>query len=618
MLVSTLLATLSAAPSVAAVLSAAPEEILPLADVKAGMKGYGLTVWSGDRIEKFGVEILGVLPNTAPGRSMIVVRVSGLGLEESGIVAGMSGSPVYVDGKLIGALSAGWGFAKVPIGGVTPIEAMQAIDREAKTPAPARGGGGGTGGGRLSTSVEPFLRAHTLDGDERLALLQAELEKLLPARPAAGADLRPLLSMSTSGIPEGSFLRWRDGLSRLGFSSGAPLGSLQAQAPVGGASSEPPGPLVGGAAITALLIGGDLQMGATGTVTQVLPDGRFTAFGHPFLGFGELELPVSPSKIISVLPNYNQSFKIAASGKPIYRMTRDRDSGIAGRTDRSVPLVPVRFRFETEDGTVKTLNWGVAPHPKLMSLLVAFSADAALNVSDPTSREKTLRFRISFETPAGPIAYEDEATGTRAKEVAILSAAILGGIISDNDFEEPGITGVDLSFRSSPGERRLRLLSGALTSRRYAPGEEAVAVVRLQDRRGKDTVRTVRLKVPLETPDGKVAFIVGDGSAGSSLRASLNPVEPKSLAAFARWVGNLVPSNRLFAALVLPARGAATGTATISALPPTMATLVSKPGPPEAGRSDVGGRLLAEEIVPMDRPLAGSIRLEFEVERPRS
>lgn len=569
------------------------------------MKGYGLTVMEGQKVERFGIEVLGVVPNVTPGRSVIVVRASGLGLEQSGIVAGMSGSPVYLDGKLAGALSSGFAFSKEAIAGVTPIEPMLAIESGSDTPP----------GPRHAAFSDPgrLVEALASREDERLGLLRKRFEEMETLLPAAASAL---LAPSWSGFPAETLQRNATLLARFGLPSAEPAAAAAGAGPV--SIPAPHLPLASGTAITALLVDGDLLLGATGTVTRVEADGRFVAFGHPFLGFGELEIPVAPSNVVTVLPNVFQSFKIGYPvSEPGWRLTKDRDAGVAGRTDGAAPMVPVRFRFTT-GGISRELRWRVAPHPRLLPLLLALSTDAALTISDPTPRDRTLRFRVSFDTAAGPITWEDLVSGGRAKETAVLSAAVLAGILEDNDVGDPKISGIAIEAVSEAGERRLRIVDAALASRKVAPGVDLVATVRLADRRGGETARVVRLRVPAELPDGRAILVIGDGNVLSGLRFALDPGEPRTLSDIRRWLGRIVPADRLAAALVVPGRGAATGPETLTALPPTAAALLSEGDGDEGSKGNPGFRIAAEEIVVLDRPLVGSVRIDFEVKRPRS
>ncbi|HEX5856250.1 MAG TPA: SpoIVB peptidase S55 domain-containing protein, partial [Thermoanaerobaculia bacterium] len=231
------------------------------------MKGYGLTVLHGSLVERFDVEVLGVVPNSL-GRSQILVRVSGLGLEKTGILAGMSGSPVYLEGRLAGAVSATWGFSKEPIGAVTPIESMLAID-SGDAAAGTEGGARSTSGG---AGFSAFARTLVLPEEERLTALQ----KIVDARPSLPARAQAsLLAPVAAGFPADTLGRWGRDLARFGIPVSLASGELPALPGTALQAAErarPAAPIAPGSAVTALLVDGDLQLGATGTVTRV--DGK--------------------------------------------------------------------------------------------------------------------------------------------------------------------------------------------------------------------------------------------------------------------------------------------------------------------------------------------------------
>ncbi len=589
-----------------------PADVLPLTAVKAGMKGYGLTVLRGSAVERFDVEVLGVVPNSL-GRSQIIVRVSGLGLEKTGILAGMSGSPVYLDGRLAGAVAATWGFSKEPIGAVTPIESMLAIDTgdaPAGTGHRVRSTSGGTG-------FSAFVQALAQPEEERLAAFQ----KIVDARPALPARAQAsLLAPVATGFPAETLARWGRDLGRLGLPASLVSGEIPALPGTALQEAErarPAAPIAPGSAVTALLVDGDLQLGATGTVTRVDGLGHFLAFGHPFLGAGTIELPVAPAEVVAVFPSAMLSFKMAYALAPAYRLTHDRDSGIAGRSDRAPSLLPVHFRLESEGRPARTLSWGIAREAALLPALVSISTDAAFTTLDPTPSDRTLNVRVSVGTAAGPFVYADQMTGPRAKELALLTANVLMGLVAQNEFEDPQLSGVDISIASAPGEKRLRIVGAALSARKVAPGQALRATVRLADRRGREETRVLSLTVPRETPEGRAIVIVGDGNAASAARLAAQPAEPRSLAGMRAALARLVPADRLGALFVVPTRGTTTGDGTFSALPPTFALVLSEGGDASA-RTSVPIRILAEEFVTLDRPMSGSVRLEVEVERPRS
>ncbi len=577
------------------------------------MKGWGLTVMKGATPERFEVEVLGVLPNTL-GRTRILVKVSGLGLENTGVIAGMSGSPVYLDGKLAGAVSATWAFGKEPIGQVTPIENMLDIDAAPESPSV-----------RATVSSvaawNALAASHGLPPEERVAALE---QIAAPYRPSTGSEASSLLAPVSSGIPAATLSRFADDLGRLGLpasflatvggagGTGASTGTTRGSA--GGAASPK---LVNGGAVTALLLDGDLRLGATGTVTRVGPDGAFLAFGHPFLGMAELELPVAATDIVEVFPSAMMSFKLAAPRAAAFRLTRDRDSGISGRMDHVAPLVPVRFRLESGGSAAKELHWGAAPAPAIFPLLLAMSTDVALVLNDPTPAQKTVSLRLSIATRAGPFVYEDVLSGPHARDIVLLTTIALAGLVADNEFEDPRISGVDISLSNVPGERRFRVVDAGVAPRRVAPGQTLVTSVRLAGRRGEDETRVLKVRVPREAPEGRATLVIADGASASAARIALEPAAPRTLDGLRRSVERLLPANRLVASLLVPTHGATTGAATVTALPASAAAILAA-GEGVASPRAVASRLLAEEILTLDRPVSGSIRLDVEIERPRS
>jgi hypothetical protein len=256
----------------------------------------------------------------------------------------------------------------------------------------------------------------------------------------------------------------------------------------------------------------------------------------------------------------------------------------------------------------------VARDKALLPLLVSISLDAALSTLDPTPADRTLRLSVSVATKAGPFTYADQLSGPRAKQLALMTANVLTGLVAQNDLEEPGISGVDVSIASAPGERRLRVLHAALSTRKAAPGQTIRVAVRLQDRRGAEETKVLSLIVPKETPEGHAVVLVGDGNAASAARFAAQPAEPRTLAGLRAAIDRLVPGDRLAALLLVPARGTTTGDDTLSALPPSFALVLSEGG--EAHPS-VPSRILSEDILTLDRPASGSVRLDLEVERPR-
>ncbi len=585
-------------------------EFLPLTEVKPGMKGYGLSVFRGGTVERFGVEVIGVQTDVSPDRARIYVKVSGRGLEESGVAAGMSGSPVYLDGRLAGAIAVGWGFSKSPIAGVTPIEAMLAVERE-----PAGGIATPTGGRRVALSAW-LPRGLDESESERFLRLQSATSPLLsedgPVESEGG-----LLGSIAAGFPAATIERFGAALSRMGI--GRALAAPALPAPSSPSPAAAVEALMPGASIAALLVSGDLQLAAIGTVTHVFADGRFLAFGHPFLDFGDVDFPVAKADILTVLPSYLQSFKVAVPLSAAYRLTRDGDAGVAGRSDGVSLTIPVAFRFEDgESGRRREFSFRVASHPRILPTLLALTADAALRSVDQTPPDRTLQYGIRLRTALGPIEWSDTASGPKAREIALLSAVLLATTVSDNEFGDPGLAGVELDFRSVSGERRLRIVEAAVSSRKVAPGGTVAVSIRLSGRREKDVTRLLKLRLPKETPEGKAVVVVADGTNATVIRTGMDPAEPRSFEDLRRFIGSISPASRISAFVVVPSRGAVTGNRTLSPLPPSVAGLLAMRRSSDPSGGDVEGRIVTESGETLDLPVSGMIRIEIEVEKPRS
>jgi hypothetical protein len=450
--------------------------------------------------------------------------------------------------------------------------------------------------------------------DERFQRLRAVAVPVLSEGPASDSS-KTLLGSLAQGFPAATLERFGAAFSRMGMARAEAVPALSAPAALRPGGSEPLQP---GSSIAAFLVSGDFQLAAVGTVTHVFADGRFLAFGHPFLDFGDIDLPVAKADVLIVLPSYLQSFKLAVPLSAEYRLTRDRDAGVAGRSDGAARTLPVSFRFEDADsGRRRDFSFRVAAHPRLLPSLLALIADAALRSVDPTPPDRTLRYAIRLRTARGPIEWADTASGPKAREIALLSAVLLAATIADNEFGDPGIEGIDLEFRSASGERRLRIVEASASSRKVAPGGTVTVAVRLSGRREEDITRLLKLRIPGETPEGRAVILVADGSNATSIRAGADPAEPRSLEDVRRFLAAISPSTRLTAFVVVPSRGAVTGDRTLSSVPPSLAGLLATRRPGEGSGGEVDGRIVAESAEGLDVPTAGLVRIEIEIERPR-
>ncbi|MGH9652005.1 MAG: SpoIVB peptidase S55 domain-containing protein, partial [Bryobacteraceae bacterium] len=301
--------------------SAAATQFFPLEKVHPGLRGIGRTVFQGSRVEQFQVQILGVLENVSPKQTIILARLSGGPLAETGVLEGMSGSPVYIDGKLLGAVALGFPFSKEPIAGIRPIQAM--ISGARFTP-PA-----------LARPSSPWRFTPTS------AHFPLSLRPAMSILPVPSSDLTEILTpLALSGFTPGSLHTFASRFERLGFSL---------QKGVSGAnptSQRDSGPLVPGSMISVELLSGDMNISAQGTVTYI--DGkRIYAFGHQFLNEGSTDLPFTRASVVALLPSLNSSFKIAIPGKWAGTIVSDRSTAIAGELGLHGHTVPVTIAIHS-------------------------------------------------------------------------------------------------------------------------------------------------------------------------------------------------------------------------------------------------------------------------------
>ncbi|HYB52767.1 MAG TPA: SpoIVB peptidase S55 domain-containing protein, partial [Thermoanaerobaculia bacterium] len=378
-------------------------ETLPVEKIVAGMKGYGLTdLGDGRGIQRFDVEIVGLLKNFAPRQDLILARISGTGIDNAGVIAGMSGSPIYVDGKLVGALAYGWPFSKEAICGITPIQNMLDIRHVPPSPPLPIGGAASSTATLLST----FASGRFADRMDDL---------IRPLRPAAENGPLPLpLPVSFGGIGSGGAL-----VSRVAAAAGwmmVPSGAA-AQTRADG------GKLAPGSAVAAELLTGDMDLSATGTVTWV-EDNAVLAFGHPFLSMGPVSMPMSRAEVLTVLPSLYRSFKFSASGPILGSINQDRSSGILGTFGAGAPMVPVTVRISSEQMPTQTFHFQAVHNSMLTPILSAMAIDNVLTTLEKRSGERTLVWKSLIRTPGRDVAWNSVFSGLAAKEEAIASLAL--------------------------------------------------------------------------------------------------------------------------------------------------------------------------------------------------
>jgi len=480
-------------------------EFLFLDEIKVGMTGIGKTIVAGDVVSDFAVDVLGVIDQPGTLSDFIVVRVSGEAIGRSGGLAqGMSGSPIYVGGKLIGALSraANWSKEITPIGLVTPIEPMLAVLDSARTLSAASAAGAVFAGVQLierafapsaaeiaalpnvifSYPVSTPLLAVGLSG-RSTSILMGGADSI--RRPSGTlADFLPIQSMA----PEVS------GLSALGLDL-LPLGGATAAAAAGAAAVT----LVPGGSLGVALVTGDISLGALGTVTYV--DGpAVIGFGHPFLSNGASAFPLTTASIVDTMKAFDASFKLGTLGQAIGVISEDRTAAIGGRIGGKASTIGLELAVQNlDDGTRRTLNASVVDEPRLVpELLLASGFEAIDSVLDRVGAG-TVEVTYHIVGDGMPSTLERKDVFISTTDIAVYPPWQLAGIVSYlqyNEFADPKITQISASMRVTRELRAIRIESLVLDGFVYSPGDAIGFSLVLQTFQGERIVRTGEIVIP--------------------------------------------------------------------------------------------------------------------------
>ena len=580
-----LLATLTTAKGGVAILS--------FDEVEPGMKGTGRTVFHGSEVTSFDVEILGKLPNVGPDQNLILALLSGGPLAETGVLAGMSGSPVTVDGKLIGAVAYSWGFAKQAIAGVTPIEEMLAL-AELEGAAPRRAGS------EAPTSEDLRL----VRSPEALREFVSQLaSRLMPDR------LRPVsVPLSVAGVDALALSRIVPQLLRAGF---VPLQT--GSAGVGEAAL----PLEPGSAVGLKLIRGDIDMTATGTVTWVDGD-RVIAFGHPLFGLGDVDLPLTAARVEALLPSVQQSARLTRPLGEVGAVRQDRASGIVGRLGASPRMIPVRLQLTDADGVAHEFSFDVADDPLLSPLLLYVSLNGVLAGKERAVGSATLRLREGSVIKLlgnDDVALDNLFAGPAAFEYGTGIPAYILHLLMNNTWGEPRIAGVNLLVDYEQAPRRARIRRAALDRYRVRAGGTVEVTVLLSPYRGPDLLLTREIVVPPETPSGPLTVSVGGALAVSRDDDDDGPVVPRDLDELIWLINRLRRNDRVYILATRADSGALVGVERLPNLPPSVARVLLMPAS-KGSVTFIPRRAVLEELLPTDYAVEGYVSLGLEVIGP--
>jgi SpoIVB peptidase S55 len=545
----------------------------PVDSLRAGMTGYGLSVFRGTSVDTFQLTILGVLKGNRPQADLILGRAKGDFLERTGIIAGMSGSPVYVRGKLIGAVSYTWAFTKDPVAGITPIGEMLAS-----------------------------LRSGPEDRDEKLEPSDARYGALdLPpgaASPVPG-EARPIATpLALSGFTPEALRYLSPWLDEHGFVS----------APGGGAPGEGScDSIVPGSAVGVDLVRGDMSATAIGTVTY--RDGsRVLAFGHPFYALGRVQLPMSAATIHTIFASQQISTKVGSSTKTCGTLVADRSVGIAGELGPSPSMIPLSVAIHGPHGRDRSYRFEVARSRSLTPGLAAATIVGSISEALFDVGLATTRYDLTYSLNGGK--------ETLHRGNAIVAPAPLSGAGDDvsqtlflllvNRFEPVRLDSLHVEINVQEGLDQAVLTSVRVRPTMAAPGESVQVELSIQPTRAKAETRVVTLRIPPGTPSGDVTVRVCNGPDTDKWDRERAPeaYEPQSLDHLLGLLSGERRGDQLFVQLYKESKGVTVHGGEISQVPPSVLDVLG--GGTKFGESGpVKGATLSEITVPTGRVMSG-------------
>jgi hypothetical protein len=577
-------------------------QILPLAQVKEGMRGTARTVFRGTEPEEFNVEILGILPSAVgPRQDLIIGKLSGGGADRTHVFAGMSGSPVYIDGKLVGAISYSFPFSKEPICGITPIEQMITIFEQ------------NTGAKRTSqpraVSFAELASTEWKPSFPRAASVASSLSaSSIPS--IAGQTFQPIATPLTfSGFSQETLNVFAPQLMSVGLLPVASVGGGAKMTPMEKYNDKT---LQGGTSVSMQLTRGDYSLAAAGTVT--FRDGdKVYAFGHPFLSLGISDLPMSESHVITVIPNLNNSFKLAVPDAMVGTMTQDRNTGVFGKLGQAPKMIPVKLNLQTSREKQETFNFEVAKDDFLTPLLLNIAIYNSISAMERTIGDSTIQIEGDIKVRGQePIKIERRFTGGQAMQNAAGSVAVPVNALLRSGFDEAEISEVNLNVTSTDGNQSAVLERIALDRTDVKVGESFEVQAFVRNKAGQIFVQRTPVTVPKDTPAGTLLVSVGDGGSVQQVSASRSFI-PKNLAELIKTINEIKKNDRLYVQTYRVTNGAIIGAKELPNLPPSVLATLNNDRTAGGFTPTVLTVLTEQVIAPADYVITGQQVLTIEV-----
>jgi hypothetical protein len=507
-----------------------PKSYWDVGQIRPGMKGVGQTVMVGTKLEEFGAEVLGVMRDVSPGRDMVLCRLTGCNLEHAGIIQGMSGSPIYIDGKLLGAVAFAWEFAKDPIAGVTPFSQMcqyvRSNDRRIAAESKSRAGG--------KFHAASFGVPLLIDGLADEAPI-SPLSSSQPITVSGGGigGMTPIVTpLAASGFGPRALNLLSDRLRPLGM---APMSG--GAAPERVVREEGDRPLAPGSPLSIAMVMGDFDLSGIGTVTHVEGD-RVYGFGHPMFSLGACEFPMMTGYIHTVYPRASVSMKMGSPLKVVGVIDTDVSTSVAGRIGPKPDMLPLSVRVKTSQfADAHTYRVQMVREPVLLPNLIMAVLTNAIDTEGNLPEELTAQLSATIRIKGfDPISVSDTFSGPRYTgpmgAAALFSPlASMVNILVKNSMAPVRIESIDCDVQIEPGRKVAQIDTVRLVSETIEPGHDLKAIVTLKPFKGERETVELSIPIPADFPEGPCEAVFCD--AANSIRRKLRNdpavLEPRDL-----------------------------------------------------------------------------------------
>jgi hypothetical protein len=575
---------------------------LPLNEVKAGMKGKGKTVFEESKVEDFDVEILGILYNVEPKKSIIIAKLDSAILEKSGVVQGMSGSPIYIDGKLVGAVAYSFGaFSKEAIVGITPIGEMLAI----------------SGKELPKTSFFSRLPVRKYLSLEELFELNKNFFPPSSSFISEGQSISPLLvPLVFVGFSSRVFEAAKPFFSKFGFIPvrGGPSGQSLEKIAL------PNLALQAGDPVAIELVEGDMSVAAVGTVTCV-NDNRVLAFGHPIYNLGAVDYAMTKAKVITVIPSLSSSFKLAVPDALVGRFYQDRSSGLLGELGKFPQLVPINIKIFSEEGGAKDFKIKIVKDQILTPFLVNVSLSNILSSEERAVGDLSLELDGDIYLDNGMSVHLEDFFSSNFDNSVISISNLLTAVVyllTNNEFRDLGIHRIDLAIDASEELKLSYLEKVWLDKYEVSPGERIQMKVYSRTFRGESILQTVEIYAPRLPSGSEFYLVIGDAESMHQIEMSQYKTAaflPRSLEQLIRLLSSLRKNNRIYFKIIASKPGLFLKGEEMPNLPPSMKSMFSSSRAAASYPTELNKSTLSEYQLPLPYVFKGAAIVPIKIKK---